>query len=370
MSLLAFNAYAKFSNPCFSLLTTPPMPSSQDLSDEQSAWIASWRALVSAEKLATSDLSTRWKQWHQITPSDRQLHLALELRKLYPAPQSQNIVLSAYSELTQLSHENLSRLTLRLQEIYPLKRISPEISQLINQTAEHLRLAFLRPTRPAGGPEVSIRELQRVGIDLIDDSLIPSFATIPWEVQVTDARHPLANITKGESISLDPSVAQQSGFILPDFKDALDLFMFFDRWDPQVSEEVFQRNQGRLPFASYAELRHELSYSNPLVYFPHSQAREQLAPFFSRLRHYMLTTNDAREFFLRSFRHWAFYLYEIQPQETKLLLTEALAEPIKGRSLIIGRLLPFLNMAGGLTLHLPLGAAPSEYETVPRATIP
>lgn len=321
-----------------------------------------------------------------MTPAERERALALELNRLNP---SQNVVSTeGIATLARLSRDNLQHMIHRLNESYPVQEVPSEFAAMAETSVKNLYFHFLQNAHQINGvthigPQLSPREMVRRGLSSsneISDSLVAPYATSPWEVLVADKRSSLEsllrNILTSDKLSLDDTLADESGFIIPNLVNPMDYFDFFDLWDPALGEQVFELNRAHLPrqFSSYAEFRHALDNENVGDYFPPHLVNERLAPFHRHLNRYILSVPDARIFLATAFLRWAFYLHSLAPEEAFGLLENSINQKAPLLSIIERRVFPFLFMPKGMTLRLPLGVNPADYSIIryipPRNDLP
>jgi hypothetical protein len=164
-----------------------------------------------------------------------------------------------------------------------------------------------------------------------------------------------------DALRLNDALAEEAGFVLPNFSSANALMTFFNSWEPELIEKVRRENRMSLP-SQISDARSFLTYLDPMrikEVFPDSSAYDRLSTLRERLINYVLTEPDAKELLRWAFERWLVSVAADDPSEFGRILKE-FRIPTGPQAIFARRFMPALGL-GDLALRVPLAVGPQSY---------
>lgn len=371
--LIQFTAAAE--TPCLRLLTSPA-PLLQEPTGAELTAAQHWLELtgVSEGPEEQRRLIGLWQKWSQVTDSEREAQLSLELKNL-EARDNPVHELNARPRLAELSAANLKRMLAHLEAKAAIPRAlqsDPRTQDRVNKLAGEMQFAYLRrfKVKKETGvhpPVASARELRRNGYPverLFYDELIRGAPSVGFEV-IGAGKQAGPLVINGAmpviALRLNEEFAAANAFVLPRFSDPLEMLKFFAEWDPPAVLEVLRYNRMSLPFniKSAAEFLAYLTPERVSQVFPDHALYERLAPLRTRLAQYILTESDAREFMTAAFRIYLQNLLAGDPNEFAAVEKEM--RRAAGAQIVFNKKVLPLTGWPAVSLRVPVSVPPAAY---------
>lgn len=337
-----------------------------------------WFALGKEGKidLAARYLLNLWENWKNTSERQRDASLSLEIMKLSPQGEPAPHQWNGDVALSRLSQENLKRLLAELNERYPLSPWvfqKPELIAVAQRLAQDLHLQYLRQYEealPTGYyPAIaSERELNRHRLFVqpsFFSKLLDESATVGFSVMASKMDESLFFFNGKfamSSIRLDPSFAEDHGFMMPMFTSLENIFSFMKAWEPDTAQTLIRQNKFSLPrdingtekFFQYLEAHGD-------KIFPEHNMYVKLAPFRQSLHKYILTVNDGRTFLHQAFVHFVLWKASEDPRRGAQNIALESAETAGLQNVFHRRFLDWLGWSGGIALRVPTVVTPNQF---------
>ncbi len=360
---------------CLTLLLSSGPDLSPYSTDEETAaveWLQTHN-VASPSVSQIADTVDRWKGWSEVSPAARNSNLALELKNLSPSEERGVFSLDRRNELARLSGENLTRLKLQIEAKLPLpSEPSATSAKKIRTISGDLAFHYLSRRNSLGSagvnaPLVSSRELKKMHIDSHPSyfsTLTGGSTSVGFSVVATKKHGGPVSLNAQvpyQALRLNTELAETEGYVLPDFKNPIELLSFFRNWEPETLNRFLTENLMSVP-TRVNDVDKLLAYLDPVrvqQVFPDHSAFQRLATLRERLHRYVLTESDARALLLWSFERWLTSVAATDVKEFNRL-TKELSLDAGTQSVFARKFLPVLNLPE-LSLRVPLAVGPQYY---------
>lgn len=380
--LMTFSAFAK--NDCMKVMTNEvgsqfeEVPDPKTL-DQAEQWLLRLGDMDSSLEKGLSAYRS-WQRWNSVTSEQRSHVLALELKlispdAIRPNETGQLVNLDGRARLKQLSARNLKRMLLQLRIKHP-EADDVDLNSKFGKQAENIsrtfKIVYAIPMlfsppqslteRAATPPLASPREMLRSGIFPQTTEYYSQLLSGAPSTGV-NVRLVSGNQRAPAGLYLNREIAQQDGFMMPEFQIPEELISFFGAWDIEALDQLLRENQMSFP-SSVSSGRKMLEYFKHSGVYPDQvftpDRPEKMRALKEKLNEYVLTEEDGLTLLRESFRLYVLHLAEKRPADYTRITGELF---VKLTPKTLNDFFNFLEWPN-ITLRVPVAVRETDYTLV------